>query len=151
MGVALRVSIAAAVVVLCACGQPTSPLSPSIGPFASNKPSPVGFPAITEPARIFVVESAPALPEYGSPMPSRYVLYDDGRFALQYLSLTRPFFQYTGRYTDVNGAITFNWNAANLAGSWGATGALTAGRLTVHYNTVMILDDFEDGVYVLAD
>ena len=38
---------------------------------------------------------------------SRYVLYDDGTFALQYTSANYPFFEYRGTYEEANDLITF--------------------------------------------
>ena len=75
---------------------------------------------------------------------SRFVLYDNGAFALQYVSLG---IEYRGGYTESNGVITFQWEGWSSAGAWGATGTLKDGSLTVQYNLIMGLSDFEDAVY----
>jgi hypothetical protein len=78
---------------------------------------------------------------------SRFVLYDNGAFVLQYASLGG---EYRGGYTESNGIITFEWEGWSLAGPWGATGTLNSGSLTVRYNVIMQLTDFEDAVYRLT-
>ena len=109
-----------------------------------------GFPAVSRPARVYVAVDWPTYPIHGSPLASRYVLYDDGTFALQYSSANYPFFEYRGTHTEANGLITFNWEGWSSAGPWGATGSLSDDALSVRYNLVMQLSDFEDGVYLRA-
>jgi hypothetical protein len=77
---------------------------------------------------------------------SRFVLYANGAFALQYVSLG---LEYHGAYTESNGVINFAWEGSSIAGAWGATAALNDGSLTVRYNLIMQLSDFEDAVYGL--
>ena len=84
------------------------------------------------------------LAAHSSPRPSRYVLYGDGTFLLQYAS--GP--DYRGRYTEQNGIITFDWEGSSRAGPWGATGSIGDDTLSVRYNTIMVLSDFEYGVFV---
>jgi hypothetical protein len=72
------------------------------------------------------------------------VLYEDGRFALEY-----PHVTYRGTYIQDGATITFGWEAGSTAGPWGAEGSLSNGQLTVRYNLVMLLSDFEDAVYAL--
>ncbi len=71
-----------------------------------------------------------------------YVLYDDGKFVLQYGG------EYPGRYSRADSVITFNFAAYSTAGPWQATGALSGDSLDVKYSIVMMLSEFEDGVYV---
>jgi hypothetical protein len=78
---------------------------------------------------------------------SRFVLYDDGGFALQYGGNIPD---YRGGYKTTNGAIVFEWEGSSTAGSWGATGTLKGSVLTVQYNLIMQLSDFEDAVYALT-
>ncbi len=85
---------------------------------------------------------------HGSLLSSRYVLYDDGTFALQYSSANYPFFEYRGTYSADNTNIIFHWEGWSVAGPWGATGTLTEDYLSVRYNLIMIHSDFEDGTYV---
>lgn len=77
---------------------------------------------------------------------ARFVLYDNGAFALQYPSLGQG--GYRGEYEDAHGVITFEWEGSSVAGQWGASGALRGDALTVQYNQMMRLDDFEDAVYM---
>jgi hypothetical protein len=56
---------------------------------------------------------------------------------------------YRGGYTETDGAITFDWEGWSIAGQWGATGTLKNGVLTVQYNFIMQMSDFEDAAYVL--
>jgi hypothetical protein len=46
--------------------------------------------------------------------------------------------------------ITFEWEGWSVAGPWGATGTITDGVLTVKYNLIMQLSDFEDAAYRLT-
>ena len=84
---------------------------------------------------------------HGSLLASRYVLYDDGTFALQYASVRYPFFQYRGDYSVTNGSITFGWTGSGTS-HWQASGEISDESLTVHYNLDMQMSDFEDGVYL---
>ena len=81
-------------------------------------------------------------------MDSRFVLYDDGAFVLRYQGLG---LEYRGGYTESNGVIVFDWEGWSSAGAWGATGTLKGDTLTVRYNTIMALTDFEDASYVLGN
>jgi hypothetical protein len=73
---------------------------------------------------------------------SRFVLREDGSFVLQY-----PHVEYRGTYSAHEGTIDFAWEGWSTAGPWGATGTLSGTTLTVRYNLVMQLSDFEDAVY----
>ena len=66
---------------------------------------------------------------------------------LQYLQY--PAGEYRGRYTEANGVITFQWDGWSTAGPWGATGTINGSSLTVEYNLIMQLSDFENAVYSL--
>jgi hypothetical protein len=81
---------------------------------------------------------------HGSPLASRYLLYADGTFALQYASARYPFFEYLGAYSEENGLITLDFSGD---GRWDATGTIDDESLTVKYNDIMIHSDFENGVY----
>lgn len=78
---------------------------------------------------------------------SRFVLYDNGAFVLQY-AICNCGGAYRGRYTEANGVITFEWEGWSTAGPWGATGTLKGDTLTVQYNLIMMMSDFEDAVYL---
>jgi hypothetical protein len=109
-----------------------------------REPAEKPFPAITRPAALY------RAPESLYGYPSRYVLYDDGSFALQFMS---SFYEvpgvseYTGRYTRSDVLLTLGFDRSNRFGAWEATGILRADELTVTYNTAMSLDDFVGGTY----
>jgi hypothetical protein len=124
----------------------STPIAPAPRPEASPAPSP-GFPPVLKPARI-----------YGSPAPlnyplqpytvgSRFVLYDDGMFALQYGG---PL-EYRGTYKEADGIITFAWEGRSTAGPWDATGSVVGKTLTVRFSLVMQHSDFEDAIYTLVE
>jgi hypothetical protein len=83
---------------------------------------------------------------------SRFILHNDGAFLLQYNydggNEYRRGIQYKGRYTQTNNSVSFTWEGWSVAGPWGATGTLREDTLTVGYNTIMSLSDFEDAVYL---
>ena len=137
------VSVAAAVAFAIACSERT-PTAPTAAPSTSTvAPTPPAFPPVSRPARIYRFNEA-ALRVQPYTRESRYVLYDDGAFALQYANRG----EYRGTYSEANGDITFNWEGWTVSGPWGATGVLNGEVLTVTYNLIMTLDDFENAVYV---
>jgi hypothetical protein len=133
-----------ALVLLGACSaSPTAPVPPAVTPPAVA-PSPEATPVAG--TRVFAFKS-PAQPAQtvGWYTPgSRYVLYEDGRFALEY-----PHGTYRGTYVQNGAAITFSWEGSSRAGPWGAEGSLRDGQLTVRYNMIMMLSDFDDAIYAL--
>lgn len=146
-----RGTLVGLVVLSIACGRstPTAPTAGSQGPAVPSLPAPpppTNFPARSGPSRTFTFdhELTYALRDYTKQ--SRFVLYDNGAFTLQYLSLG---IEYRGGYTASNGGVTFQWEGWSTAGTWGATGTLKDRSLTVHYNLIMGLSDFEDAVYGL--
>jgi hypothetical protein len=104
------------------------------------------FPPVLGTARTFNYDSALLyfVSEYTKH--SRFVLYDNGDFALQYGSD----FEYRGRYSEANGVITFEQEVSRGGGPWGATGTLQGDLLTVRYSDRMRMSDFEDAVYRLT-
>lgn len=145
-----RRSFVAMLIVAAACGtsDPTSPPignAPVINPPVVTGPvySPPKFPEPTGPARIYVFDRAVSYAVSSGTMGSRFVLYDDGAFALQYQGG-----EYRGGYKESDGTIVFDWEGWSLAGPWEATGTLSGDELTVHYNLIMWLTDFEDAIYV---
>jgi hypothetical protein len=136
-------------VLAIACGHsaPAAPSASRQSPAVPSTPapSPSNFPPLSGLSRTFVFnhELTYRLTDYTKQ--SRFVLYDNGAFVLQYVSLG---LEYRGGYTESNGVITFQWEGWSTAGAWGATGTLKDGSLTVQYNLIMQLSDFEDAVYV---
>jgi len=120
---------------------PTAPTASNSESGSTRAPAPVvppGFPAVSRPARLYV-----AAPPFQ--MASRYVLYDDGSFALQYASANYPFFEYRGTYKEAGDIIRFVWEDCC---AWDATGLLDGDSLSVSYSDRMQHSDFLDGVYV---
>jgi hypothetical protein len=107
-----------------------------------HRPAP-GFPWVDRPAGIYDRVTYSFIP--GS---SRYVLYDNGTFSLQYSLAQWGLVEYKGRYSRADSLITFDWDGWSTMGPWGADGILRDDTLIVKYNLVMLLSDFEDGVYV---
>jgi hypothetical protein len=145
MNATVRLGAVVALVVLsiaCGSSRPASPIEPSR---PDAVPVPTGFPPLSGPARIFVFDRELSYPVAAYTKTSRFVLYDNGAFALQYEGLG----EYRGRYTESNGEIGFDWEGGSAAGPWGATGTLKGDSLTVQYNVIMQLTDFDDAVYVL--
>ena len=78
------------------------------------------------------------------------MLYDDRAFALQYASPRFGNFEYRGTYAESNSEVVFQWDGSSSAGPWGAAGVITDLSLTVSYNLIMQMTDFEDGVFLRA-
>ena len=49
---------------------------------------------------------------------------------------------------ESNGTLVLDWEGWSVAGPWGETATLAGDSLTVQYNWIMTLTDFEDAVYV---
>ena len=98
------------------------------------------WPGVTGPARIYerVLTAC-------SGVPSRYVLFDDRRFELQYTNG----FSTAGTYSTVpgTGGLAFAFSVSK----WAATGAIRGDSLWVLYNEIAQLEDFENGLYLRAD
>jgi len=134
----------------CAGSVPTSPTGtsqPAAPPLSPATPPPATvFPALTGASRTFTFERELSYHVRDYTKQSRFVLYDDGAFVLQYIGLS---IEYRGGYTSTNGVIDFKWEGTSTAGPWSATGTLAGDLLTVQYNELMELSDFENAVYTL--
>ncbi len=93
-------------------------------------------------ASVYGRVSTPDYPED----PSRYLLFEDRTFSLQYVRPSGTILEYRGRYTRAGEALDFSFDDYG----WMATGILQGDSLTVRYNIDMYLDGFQDGVYRLA-
>ena len=152
MLLAIRRGIVVGLMVLAiACGHstPTAPTANDQGtavPPVTPLP-PTNFPPLSGSSRTFAFdhELAYAVRDYTTQ--SRFVLYDSGSFALEFPSVGR---EYHGGYTEANGVMTFYWEDWSTAGPWGATGTIKDGSLTVQYNVIMLLIDFEHAAYLLT-
>ena len=105
--------------------------------------APAAFPPAPAGALTYVRVSAEA-----SGTVSRYVLYEDSTFALQYVKESFGFFEYTGRYARVNASISLDFDANRP--QWQATAIIRGDSLVVSYDLNMSLSDFEKGVYRLV-
>jgi hypothetical protein len=135
-----------------ACGRsgPTSPSGPSQPTAPPSSPTPPqgpNLPPLSGPSRTFIFDRELSYRVSDYTRHSRFVLYDNGAFVLQFPSLGEGGAR--GEYQDANGDIMFDWEGWSSAGAWGASGTLNGGSLTVKYNEIMHLTDFEDAVYVL--
>lgn len=84
---------------------------------------------------------------YHGSLTGRYDIVEDGTFRLQFLSARHGFFEYLGTYSLAGTRINLNFDDSNTAGAWRATGTFDGDCLTVEYNIVMFLADFEAGEY----
>jgi hypothetical protein len=148
----LRATLVGLMGLSIACGRsiPTAPTPSGRGgavppPSAPTLPN---FPALSGPSRTFTFDHELTYPPTAYTKQSHFVLYENGAFALKYVSLG---LEYRGGYTESNGVITFEWEGCSGAGPWGASGTLKDGSLTVRFNAVMQMTDFEDGVYALKE
>ena len=116
--------------------SPVPPPPPSIAPAPTPNIPPASGPAITY---LFGERLSYAVRGYTST--SKYVLYENGRFSLQYESAIG---EYAGTYQQENGVIVFHFAGDSR---WDATAAFRGDSLEVRYNLIMTLSDFEDAVY----
>ena len=151
MNTVRRGTVIALLMLVVGCGSPgpASPTDARQPPVwsAPNATQVASFPPPSGPGRTFVFGRELLYPVSSYTSTSRFVLYDNGAFVLQYPSLVGP--GYRGEYQQVGASITFEWEGWSVAGPWGATGSLSGDSLTVRYNSVMQWTDFEDAVYVL--
>jgi|SRR5687767_3878958 len=139
----LHVAVLVGALVLSAGCQDRMPTTPHPIPAAPLPPT--TFPEVDQPSRIFVISPTPTYPISAWTQNSRYVLYDGGTFVLQYGGAG----QYRGTYEEADGKLifTFDGRGWSVAGQPDARGVLEGDTLTVSYNVVMSLSDFEDAVY----
>jgi hypothetical protein len=130
--------VAASLLFSFGCGQtvPTTPPGPAQA-LANSR--------LSGPLRTFTFSPHTSFPVSHYTTLSSLRLYDNGAFALDYSSGS-----YTGTYAERDGAVLFTWDAGSAGGAWGAAGTVSGDALTVRYNMVMQLSDFEDALYVRA-
>lgn len=129
---------------------PVAPVSPTLTAPTLTPPAPENaFPPLTHPGSIYV-EEGPIYQWYyqsqGSII-SRYVLYDDGTFSLQFSSATYGSFEYKGTYSISSNLVQFAFADRDSAGPWNATADLGTDEFSVTYNDIMGWADFVDGKY----
>lgn len=151
MAVGLSVALSA-----CAESTPVGPDAQAVAQPTTPAPSPATplappFKAPSSPAHIYQ-ETGPlyafAYSYHGGILESRYVLYDDGSFALQFASARNGLFEYDGKYVRSGSEIRFLFNDSNTGGPWNAVGTTDGTKIRVDYNGIMIGADFESGVYL---
>lgn len=141
---------ATVVLALVSCSEPglSPPLErepPMTLPPAPPLPATPAFPALTKPGEIYLSTEGPS--EATSNYISRYILYEDNSFDLQYVGPGMSL-SYPGRYLLFGSVIMLDWHEFNPIGNWGASGTLNGNTLVVQYNIYMQLSDFIDGTYV---
>ena len=155
-----RSAILAFLVCSVACGSsgPTSPSrisesQPPPSPPPARRPRPpISFPPASGPSRTFIFDSELAYPVRDFTRKSRFVLYDNGAFVLQYPPSSLGDGTFRGQYRDANGVIMFlfEFQGRSVDDAWDdATGTLKGDSLTVEYQESMQHADFENAVYVL--
>src|SRR5262245_19163048 len=115
-------ALAVLLLIGAACGGTDHPTAPTVNtprpPVVAAPTGPVGFPPIVKPARVFGFDHQLSHPVMEYTKESRYVLYDDGTFALQYATFGG---EYDGAYQQsADGALTLVFQGAG----WRATGSL---------------------------
>jgi hypothetical protein len=129
------------------CGRIDSPTAPTSTPTQPTStappPRPAEYPTIIGPASVFDFSGPLFYPVRGFTMTSRYVLYDNGAFALQYLGFDNP-----GSYEKDGGTILFLFFPSDgRSGRSDAIGMLNGELLEVRYSDSMHQADFEDATY----
>ena len=135
------------------CSDSLQPLGPQDQGTTPPPPPPTaapGFSPLTQSGQIYAAE--PSLDDvyakyHGARLASRFVLYDDSTFALQFASGLYGLFEYGGRFSRVESRIIFTWQGWSIAGPWGAEATRRGDSLTVSYNDIMQLTDFIGGTY----
>ena len=123
-----------------ACSNGDRPTAPT--PLPTQPPPTAAVPRLIGPADIYLFSGTlPPYPVRHYTEASKYVLYDNGAFSLQYASLGG---EYVGTYRQEIGLISFRFVADDR---WFATGTLNGDSLEVRYNAIMDLSDFENAVY----
>jgi hypothetical protein len=143
---ALRGHTLFAVLAFCvACGgsdRPTAPtavpIPPPVPPVVTSPP-PRAYPPLSGPGIVFEFSGLLSYPVSDYTRNSRYVLYDSGTFAFQYLAFDA---EYVGSYLEDGAGIRFIFGPRSEA-----TGIRKGDFLEVRYNDSMQQADFEDAVY----
>ena len=143
----IRSSALAIAFALCFGCNDTTPRSmtqPSSVPGSSTvqPPAPIVVPPLTGAALTYAFSQQLSYPVRPYTVDSKYVLYENGAFTLQY-----PGGQYVGAYDRDNDTVFFRFSAN--AGQWVATATLRGDSLQVQYNLDMEMSDFENAAYRL--
>lgn len=138
----LAVALGALISLSTGCRDSTDPVGTPANPpgnAPAPQPPPLARPRISE-----IYERMPSTQQE-----SRYVLYEDKTFALQFFGGgDNSNFEYQGRYSRSELLIMFSFYEGNIIGPWEGSGTLRADSLSIKYNPAMSAADFVDGVYV---
>ena len=135
-------------------GQPRQVEQVGPHPLPSPTPPPlIEFPPLSGPSRTFIFDNDLTYPVSDYTMQSRFVLYDNGAFLLQYPPSSFGDGRFPGAYREENGVTMFLFQSSSgrsIDEAWNdATGTLKGDLLTIQYQESMHHADFEDAVYVL--
>lgn len=154
---AVAVIMAASVSGMLGCSEtapvapilPVVPASPPPPQHPVSFPDPLAFPAPSRDAQVYVQLSdslyAYLYGYFASKVTSRYVLYDDGAFALQFAS-AKQYWEFTGTYVKTEQGIQFLFLSDQ--NDWDAYGKLEGNVMQVAYSAIMVDGDFNNGAYV---
>jgi hypothetical protein len=110
----------------------------------------MNFPPLSGPSRTFIFDRELSYAVRDFTKKSRFILYDNGAFGLQYPGIE---YVYRGGYQDANGVLMFLFDSStgrSVNEPWDdATGTLEGDSLTIQYQESMQHADFENAVYVL--
>ena len=127
--------------------RPTAP-SPTTAPSASTSPPPPVFdprvfPPVTGPSNTYVFSGELERPVTHYTAASQYVLYENGAFSFQYVTLGGQLA--TGAYLLQDGRISFVFSRGGED-----SGTLNGDVLEIRYSDRMQHSDFENAVYKRA-
>ena len=157
----VRGAVVVIVVLSAACGSstPTSPTATSTAPPAATSAPPtvppqpqIDFPPPAGPSRTFIFDRQLSYPVRDFTRQSRFVLYDNGAFELQYPPSQYGPGLFRGAYQHANGVtlLLFQFQGRIVGTPWtDATASLKGNSLTLEYHEIMQHADFENAVYVL--
>ena len=135
-------ALSAATIIACGSdGTPTAPVVPLVPvppPTVPSNPKP-------PPPVLAIFDRVTPSTFNGS---SRYVLYKDSTFILEYIGNSYSG-SYPGRLARTDSVVFLSFSVNSIAGPWEATAVLRGESLLVlRYNLVMQFSDFEDGEYL---
>lgn len=136
--------VLAALSVMCdRIDRPTAPTSTASPPVSTAPPPrPAEHPPIIGPATVYDFSGPLSYSVRGFTTTSRYVLYDNGTFALQYIG-----FEYPGSYEKDGGTVRFLFFPCPCDERSQAIGTLNGELLEVRYSEMMQHSDFENATY----
>jgi hypothetical protein len=132
--------------------QPPPASSPAPTPAPTPPRTPITFPPLSGPSRTFTFDRA-AYPVSNHTKQSRWVLFDNGAFMLEYPT-TIPAGRLPGQYRVTDSVLTFlfEWSEGrSVDEAWDdATGILQGDTLTIEFELNMQMADYQNAIYVLS-